>query len=174
MFSDPKKNIEQFGLISGMTVADLGSGSGAYSMLASLAVGDHGKVYSIDVQKELLSRLKAEATKQNISNIETIWGDIEKHGGIKLRDGCVDCAIAANIFFQVPDKSGMRDEIKRILKTGGKAIVIDWTDSFGGLGPEQSAVFSLTACKELFTNDFLIEKEFNAGAHHYGIMFKKK
>lgn len=174
MFSDPKKNIEQFALHSGMTIADLGAGSGFYSMLSSLAVGDTGKVYAVDVQKELLSRIKDEANKKHLLNIEIIWGDIEKLGGTKLHDGCVDGAIASNILFQLENKTSFRDETKRILKAGGKLFIIDWTDSFGGLGPHKEAVFTKTACKTLFSEGFSIEKEFDAGTHHYGIIFKKQ
>jgi len=49
MFSDPKKNIEQMQLEHGMKIADLGSGSGFYSLEAARVVGDGGKVYAIDV-----------------------------------------------------------------------------------------------------------------------------
>ncbi len=174
MFSDPKKNVEAFSLIPGMTIADLGAGSGAYSMLSAVAVGDLGKVYAVDIQKEVLSRIKSEANKNNLLNIEIVWGDIEKDGGTKLRAGCVDGAIASNILFQLHDKEGFRDEVKRILKPGGKLFVIDWTDSFGGIGPHGASVFSSASCKNFFKNGFDLEKEFGAGAHHYGIIFKKK
>ncbi len=174
MFSDPKKNIEQFALHSGMIIADLGAGSGFYTTLAATAVGDLGKVYAVDVQKELLSHIKNSANKSHHQNIEVVWGDIEKLNGTKIKAGCVDGAIASNILFQLKDREGFRAEVKRILKVGGKLFVIDWTDSFGGLGPQQSSVFSLADCKSLFASDFIVEKEFIAGAHHYGIIFSKK
>ncbi|MFO0718806.1 MAG: methyltransferase domain-containing protein [Candidatus Paceibacterota bacterium] len=174
MFSDPKKNIEAFSLIPGMTIADLGAGSGAYCEPVAIAVGDKGKVYAVDVQKDLLAKIKNDANKNHILNIEVIWGDIEKVGGTKLRDGCVDGVIASNILFQLTNKEGFRAEVRRILKPGGRLFVIDWTDSFGGLGPQGASVFSASSCKNFFQTDFNIEKEFNAGAHHYGIIFKKK
>jgi ubiquinone/menaquinone biosynthesis C-methylase UbiE len=174
MFSDPKKNIEAFSLIPGMTMVDLGSGSGAYCAPLSIAVGDKGKVYAVDVQKDLLAKIKNDANKNHLSNIEVIWGDIEKVGGTKLRDECVDGAVASNILFQLHNKEGFKKEVVRILKPGGRLFVVDWTDSFGGLGPQGASIFASPSCKNLFLDSFSVEKEFNAGAHHYGIIFKKK
>lgn len=175
MFSDPAKNIEQFGLLRGMHVADFGSGSGFYTIAAAKSVGDGGRVYAIDIQKELLHKIKNEANIEHIFNIEIIWGDIEKIGGTKLRNSSVDAVIASNIFFQVESKDTLCLEAKRILKKGGKILVVDWTDSFGGLGPRQSDVFSMLSARELFQkNDFVFDKEFNAGEHHYGLIFKKQ
>jgi len=174
MFADPKKNIEQFAFHSGMTIADLGAGSGAYSLLAARTVGDLGKVYAIDVQKELLQRIKNDAIKEHLSNIEVVWGDIEKMGGTSLKDDLIDGAIVSNLLFQLQHKDIFRNEVHRILKPEGRVFVIDWTDSFGGIGPHPESVFSLVACRELFKEGFVVDKEFNAGTHHYGIIFKKQ
>ena len=66
MFSNPEKNIEQLGLTPGMKVADLGSGSGFYTIASARLVGTSGLVYSIDIQKDLLTRIKTEASKQKL------------------------------------------------------------------------------------------------------------
>lgn len=175
MFSDPAKNIEQFGLYKGMFVADFGAGSGFYTMSAAKAVGSDGKVYAIDVQKDLLQKIKNEANVEQILNIEIIWGDVEKLGGTKLKDGSIDACVIANIFFQTAEKNNVCLEAKRILKNGGKALVVDWLDSFGGLGPRQEDVFLPKSAKEIFQkNGFGLLKEFSAGEHHYGLIFKKQ
>lgn len=173
MFSDPEKNIEYFAFHSGNVVADLGSGSGHYTFLAAKAVGDTGKVFSVDIQKDLLVRIKNEANKRHQTNIEIVWGDLEKVGGTKIRDNALDAVMICNILFQVVAKDVFLQEIKRILKPGGRACVIDWQDSFAGLGPAAKDVFTMPKCKEFFGSGFTVEKEFPAGAHHYGIIFKK-
>ena len=175
MFSDPAKNIEKFSLSQGMFVADFGAGSGFYTMSAAKAVGGKGRVYAIDIQKELIQKIKNQANTEHLSNIEIIWGDVEKVGGSKMRDGSVDAVIIANILFQIAEKNNICLEAKRILKNGGRALVVDWLDSFGGLGPRQSDVFSPSAAKEIFQkNGFALDKEFGAGEHHYGLIFKKQ
>jgi ubiquinone/menaquinone biosynthesis C-methylase UbiE len=130
MFSNPQSNVDQMGLMPGFQVADLGAGTGFYSFAAARAVGEKGKVFSIDVQKDLLGRLRATAEASRIHNIEIIWGDLEKLGGTKLRDLSIDAAIAANIFFQLQDKKNFMLEVKRILKKGGWLLLVDWSDSF--------------------------------------------
>ncbi len=174
MFSSPEKNIEHFALIQGMTLADIGAGPGFYAKLAARAVGPHGKIYAIDIQKEPLTRLANDAQKEHLRNIEIIWGDAEKVGGTRLRDACVDGVIVANLLFQIGNRDTFREEVSRILKPGGKVYVVDWTDSFGGLGPEPKAIVTASACKALFEAGFAVEKTFDAGKHHYGIIFKKK
>lgn len=176
MFSDPVKNIEQFSLGKGMYVADFGAGSGHYSFAAAQAVGEGGEVYAIDVQKDLLEKVKNEAKLRHLKNIEIIWADLEHVGGTKLHDQSMDVIIAANIFFQFENKDNPCIEIKRILKNNGRVLLIDWSASFNNLGPHPDHVFSEDAAKKLFEkHGFMIDREIvSAGAHHYGIIFRKK
>lgn len=180
MFSDPVHNIEQFGITPAHSVADLGAGSGFYTLAAarkikSLATGDEtGKVYAVEVQKDLLARIKDVADKEHLTNIEYIWGDIEKRGGTKLRDHSIDRVIASNVFFQVEDKKGFLSEIGRILKPDGQVLLIDWSESFSGMGPAPKDVITKFTAKDLFSAaGFTLDREISAGAHHYGLIFKK-
>lgn len=173
MFSDPAKNIEQLELTRNMIVADLGAGSGAYTLAAARKIkGGEGKVYAIEVQRDLLKRIEDAAHKEHLNNIDYIWGNIEKRGGTKIHDKTVDCAIASNVLFQVEDQKGFLDEIKRILKPHGKLLLIDWTDSFGGMGPAAGQVVNATKAESLLAAiGFTKVKTIDAGAHHYGILF---
>ncbi|MBI4155772.1 MAG: class I SAM-dependent methyltransferase [Candidatus Zambryskibacteria bacterium] len=174
MFSDPEKVIEQCGIQAGMTIADLGAGSGRYSMAAAKALASTGKVYAIDVQKDLLSKLKNLAVREGLYNIEVIWGDIDKVNGTKLREASIDLALLCNILFQIESKENIVKEIKRILKPHGRVLVVDWTDSFGGLGPKPEAVVKKETTKEMFQKTgFHLDREIFAGAYHYGMIMKK-
>ena len=174
MFSDPEKNIKQFDLREGQHVADLGAGTGACVLAAARAVGSQGKVYALEVQRELLSRIKDEALKNHLGNVEVIWADIEKVGGTKLRNYAVDAAIVSNVLFQIEDRENFIKEIKRILKPGGRVLIVDWSDSFGGLGPQSSAVIPPEKARALFESaGFKFEQVIDAGAHHYGIIMTR-
>lgn len=174
MFSDPAHNIEQFDLEKGMHVADFGAGSGFYAIIAAKAVGEEGKIYAIDIQKDLLFRLKKEAERQGILNIEIIWGDIEENESTKLRAGSVDRVIVSNILFQIEKKEAVVQEVGRVLKPGGKVLVIDWTDSFNNMGPAPKHVFTEVLAKKLFEyGGFAIERSIQAGDHHYGFIAKR-
>lgn len=171
-FSDPKSNVLQLGLRDGMRIADLGSGTGHYTLAAAAAVGNDGRVYAIDVHEEMLKHVKDAAHEKGIRNIETVWGNIEKPGGTKLRDHSLDAAVLSNTLFQVDQKPQMLKEILRILKPGGKLLVIDWAGAYGGMGPKPGHVVSESAAEELFiTGGFHKQKDFRAGPHHYAIVF---
>ncbi|PIQ68523.1 MAG: hypothetical protein COV91_03655 [Candidatus Taylorbacteria bacterium CG11_big_fil_rev_8_21_14_0_20_46_11] len=174
MFSSPSYTIEQCGFQSGMKVADLGAGSGALSLLVARHVGDSGKVYAVEVQKDLLERLKNLAKHDHVLNIEIIWGDIEQPNGTHLKDHTVDMAIASNVLFQVEHKEGFVKEAKRILKPGGKVVLVDWSESFGGMGPSSEHVVGEQQGRALFeAGGFEFVKKIDAGEHHYGMIFKK-
>lgn len=174
MFSNPKNNIMQLGLREGMLVADFGTGSGHYAVEASKIVEDNGRVYAIDIQQALVRKIKNIAARERIGNIDVLWGDIEQIGGSKLSDESVDAVIIANDLFQVEKKNNVIAEARRILKPKGKALVVDWSDSFGGIGPAPEDIVRESEARNMFSeNGFEFVKRFDAGEHHYGLIFKK-
>lgn len=157
-----------------MIIADFGAGSGFYTIEAAKALAGTGKVYAIDAQKDLLVRIKNDAAKENLSNVEVIWGDIEKVGGTNIADGTVSLGLLCNVLFQLEDKKSCLAELKRILIPGGRALVVDWADSFGGIGPHINNVITKESAEELFEGaGFAKDREISAGSHHYGFIFKK-
>ena len=174
MFTDPDSNLESFGLEPKSKVADMGAGSGFYTLGAARKVGSEGKVYAIEVQKELLAKIKNEADREGLSNIQYVWGDIEEHNGTRMADRTVDVVILSNTLFQVTDKEGTLTEALRILKPKGRLLLIDWSDSFGGMGPVASAVITPQKAKQLAEGvGFTFDREFTPGEHHYALVYKK-
>jgi ubiquinone/menaquinone biosynthesis C-methylase UbiE len=172
MFSNPEQNVAQLGIREGMSVADFGAGTGAYSKACSYKAGYSGKVYAIEVQKDLVKKLESDLKTWGISNVTCIWGDIEKINGTKLANNTMDVVIASNILFQTEDKFGLINEIKRVLKKNGRVLIIDWNESFGGMGPKFDHVVSESMAKDLFSKQgFKFVEKITAGAHHYGIIF---
>ena len=98
-----------------------------------------------------------------------IWGNVEKIGGTKLREGIADRVIASNVLFQVEKPDDFALEIKRILKPGGKVLLVDWSGS-STLSPK--TLFPADKAQTLFEKTgFKLEQTFNAGDHHYGMVF---
>ncbi len=169
MFSDPVKNLKTLGLKDSDIVADLGAGTGFYSVAAGKIVS-RGKVYAVEVQKDFIATIKHKAKEAGVSNIECFWGNVEKLGGTKLADGVADVVIASNILFQVEDRDLFISEAKRILKRGGRVLLIDWSDaSFGIMNMVPKA-----QAREMFEHKgFVFDREIDAGAHHYGMILNK-
>ncbi len=171
-FVDPQAMVREMGLRPGMKVGDFGAGSGHYTLAAAKRVGSEGRVYALDVQEDVLKHIRARADEQNIHTIETIWGDFEKMYGTKLRDRVLDAAILSNVLFQLDNPHAAIGEIARTLKKGGILLVVDWTGSHGGLGPSADKVIPAQEAEALFTSlGFQKVKSFDAGSHHYAMIF---
>lgn len=174
-FIEPAKVIAYFELRPDTQVADFGAGTGAYALAMSRAVLPNGKVYAVDVQKELLITLKNSIQTEHIGNIELLWGDIETLGGSKLGDQIIDFVLISNVLFQTKAGYQLALEAKRVLRPGGRVAIIDWTDSFGHMGPTPEMVVVASEAKKIFESaGFVYDKEFPAGDHHYGLIFKKQ
>ncbi|MCK4918575.1 MAG: methyltransferase domain-containing protein [Candidatus Pacebacteria bacterium] len=174
-FTDPQNNIDQFDLLSGMHVADLGAGIGAYAVVAAKKVGPDGKINAVEVQRDLLEKIRTTAESEHIFNIKPIWGNVEKLGGSSLGNSSMDAVIVSNILFQLENKENIIKETYRILKLNRKVLLVEWMDSAGGLGPvEDKVVYSDEAKKLFMDNGFDYEKDIYAGDNHYGMIFRKK
>jgi len=174
MFSNPEKNIEQFHVEPGMIAVDLGSGTGFYSLALGKMVGPSGRVYAVDIQKELLSKLQTDAKRESIHNIKLIWGDLDLEKSSTLDDNYADRVVLANVLFQVENKDNLISEAYRILRPGGKLLFVDWSDSFGGLGPRPKDVVKPDVARTMLEAErFIFEREIQTGDHHYGFIFKK-
>jgi len=173
-FSNPKSNVHKLGFKEGMAVADFGAGSGAYTLALASMVGSTGTVYAVDVQRDLLTRIQNEAQRRGFENVQPVWGDIESQDSVSIRDGLLDGVLLSNTLFQLDDKITAIKEAWRVLKPGGVLAIIDWSESFGGLGPQQDAVVSRNEAKlTCIDNQFMFKQEFPAGEHHYGLLFIK-
>ncbi len=174
IFSEPKKNLERFGLSDGLRVADFGSGSGHYTLAASELVGESGVVYAVEIQQLLLKQVKNLSRDEHRKNIEIIHGDIEKRGGTKLADNSMDVVIMSNIFFQLEDKAAALAEAYRVLKQKGRLFFVDWSDSFGGIGPQPEYIVNEEDAQQIISeNNFAFERTVAVGKHHYGLLFRK-
>jgi SAM-dependent methyltransferase len=175
MFSDPNNILRQCGVSPGSIVGDFGSGAGTYAHEAAALVGPQGVVYAFDIQKDLVARLTREiqAKKENV--IHPLWVDLEHPKGTGLSAGTLDLGIAANVLFQVEDKNAFIKEIVRVLRPGGRLLLIDWKESFGHMGPHPDHVVRESDAQKTGSDAGLVlDKTIDAGAHHYGLIFRKQ
>jgi len=171
MMLNPEETIKPLLLRDDSRVADLGAGSGVFTVAAMKYIYT-GKVYAVDVQRGLLPLIASKIDANHQKNVEIIWGNVEEVGGSKLKSGSVDAVIFANMLFQIERKDTAVEEIKRILKDGGKLLVVDWTGSFGNMGPKEEDVVSKSAARTLFEKSgFTFLSDTPAGDYHYGMIF---
>lgn len=149
--------------------ADFGCGSGEWA-LALAKILDHGKVWAVDLLEEPLSAARSRAKIAGLQNIEFVKGDIEKLVP-RLPADALDLVLMTNLLFQVGDIGAVFGEAKRVLKAGGKVLVVDWK---GGVRVGPAEKLPPEKAKEVAARaGFELIGEFDAGNFHYGLIFKK-
>ncbi len=174
-FLHPERILGHIDIRPGMVVADFGAGGGYFSIPAARKVGERGKVYAMDIQKQAIDLVQSRASLEHLLNIDTVWADLEREKGSRLHSDVADVVIVANILFQAEKKKTILEEAWRVLRPGGHLAVIEWDATPLAAGPSKG----MRVPRELAENlslecGFELEKEFEAGSHHYGLWFKKK
>ena len=170
---DPVKLFEQGNIKQGFKVADLGCGSsGHFVFPAAHLVGAEGVVYAVDILKPVLDGVERRALFEGLNNVVTVWGNLERVGGVKIENKSVDIALLVNTLFQIKDKQAVIKEAARILKSGGVLIVGEWKNAGVAFGPASDVRLEPTVMKNLAINAGLRWiKDFEAGPYHYGMVF---
>ena len=173
-FLNPARAVHMAKIHEGHLVADFGAGSGFFTRAAAREVGEGGEVWAVDLNRDLLPRIKNLSAAENLRNVHVVHGDIETVGGTPLPPNHFDFCIISNTLFSTEEKAAVAAEAKRILKKTGRALVIDWSGSFGGLGPHESHVITEREAKKIFEDaGFTYVEDVPAGQYHWGVVFRK-
>jgi ubiquinone/menaquinone biosynthesis C-methylase UbiE len=173
-FVDPKTVIRQLGLVSGNIVADFGCGAGYFSVESARVVGESGCVYAIDVLPSALESIESQAKTGGLRNIVVKRANLERENGSNLPPSSVDCVIAKDIFFQNKNRDVMMREISRVLRPGGRALIMEWSKEDMGVGPDVALRVSQDELKTLAGGaGFSMERDLPVGAFHYAFVMKK-
>ena len=168
-FLNPIEVLKNLELKSDMSAADFGCGSGGWALPLAKKLFD-GTVYAIDILEEPLSALRGRMQLEKVSNIKPIRSNLENKNGSTLPDSSVDLVLMTNLLFQCENKKIVLEEGKRILKPRGKILVVDWKKD-NPLTTEVEYV-SIEEIKKIGKEISLeIEKEFEAGSYHWGLIF---
>ena len=173
-FIHPEKIIPLFQISEGMKIADLGCGAGFFTVLLAKAVGENGEVFAADVQKSSLESVKIKAQAEKISNIKTIWADLEIYGATKIAGDSLDMVLISDVLFQSQKKGAIIKEARRILSPSGKLAIIDWRPEALDIGPKGGYRLAKNDMAKIAEEEgFKLNNEFDTGDYHYGLMFNK-
>jgi ubiquinone/menaquinone biosynthesis C-methylase UbiE len=174
-FLDPEKTLFAAGLTKGQSIADLGAGSGFYSLAAGKLVGERGMVYAVDVLESALDHLAAEARVKEIRNVKLLRCDLEQpRSCLSIPEGSLDYVLLANLVHQIKNRKELFQEVYRLLKTGGKLIALEWNDEPTVLGPQVADRLPPAVLIKLATQTNLKEAgRLPTDNYHYGLMFIK-
>ena len=120
----PGEVADRLRLHGGMTIADIGAGSGYFSIPFARMVAPGGRVYAVDLQPKMLEFLSAKLRRPDApANIETVEGSADRTG---VPDGACDLVFLAEVWHEIDDRAAVLREVTRILRPGGRLAILDW------------------------------------------------
>lgn len=165
----------KMGVTEKQQVAELGCGNfGFFVFPLAKIVGRQGKVYAVDILKSTLEEIKKEALKENLPQIVTAWSNLEVFRGTPIETSSLDAALLVNVVHQSDRKIEILREAIRMLKRGGRLLIVEWKNVDLPLGPEQAKRVKMESLKSAAPKVGLgIQTEFEAGPYHYGLILTK-
>jgi len=119
----PSKLLELLDLKKGMTVADVGAGSGYHVFRMAPVVGEKGQVLAVDVQQEMLDLMQAKIKKDKITNVKPVKGT---ETDPKLPAASVDMIMMVDVYHELSHPYEMTEKMVAALKPGGRLIFVEF------------------------------------------------
>ena len=119
----PDTAIAALSLKPGMMVADVGAGTGYFTLRIAKKVAPAGRVYAVDIQPEMISMLRKNASKAKISNVEYILGT---ESDPKLPARTLDVIIMVDVYHEFSQPQKMLENMRAALKDDGRLILLEY------------------------------------------------
>jgi ubiquinone/menaquinone biosynthesis C-methylase UbiE len=173
-FINPEKLLVATGLGTGMTFADFGAGSGSYALAAARLVGTNGMVYALDIRQESVSHIASAARLQRLNNVRTEQCDLDSMAACSVPDLTAHLVVVSKILSQLKHPERLVKQAYRVLKTGGRVLVVEWKKQPTPLGPPQETRIDEKTATDLFSKQaFKFLGNVETDAYHYGLLFEK-
>lgn len=126
---NPSVLADAMGLEGGEVILDLGCGTGYF---AEVFAPRCGKLIGVDISDEMLNVFRGKESFKKLTNVELKVG---KADDIPIDDDSCDLVVHVNLLHEIKDVEKFHNEIKRVLKPGGRIFVVDWQAWDTGMGP---------------------------------------
>ena len=123
IFHQREKIVAAAGLKPGMAMADIGAGTGLFTLHFAQAVGADGKVFAVEIAKNFLEHIKARASKASASNVQTI---LCTERSVELPESSIDLAFICDVYHHFEFPSASLATLHKALKPGGTLVLIDF------------------------------------------------
>ena len=119
----PTRALEIMKVSAGMTVADIGAGSGYFTERLARLVGPEGRVYASDIQKGMLALIEQRIVRQRLTNVTLILGE---PANPRLPETALDLALMVDVYHELSDPQTVLAHIRRALKPAGRLVLIEY------------------------------------------------
>jgi ubiquinone/menaquinone biosynthesis C-methylase UbiE len=119
----PSKAIDALDLKPGMTVADIGAGSGYYTSRMSKRVGPTGRVYATDIQPGMIELLNRRVSSEGLTNVTTVLGAMDDP---RLPSKSIDLAIMVDVYHELQQPQLFVQLLKDAFKPGGRLVLVEF------------------------------------------------
>jgi len=133
---DPQKVFAELNLQPDCVLLDIACGVGNYAIAAAEIIGEHGLIYAVDLWEEGIEMLRTRASDLGLTRIRAEVADVGRH--LPLADASVDVILLATVLHDLAvdgAAAGAMNEIGRVLKPGGRLVVIEFDKIENSPGP---------------------------------------
>jgi ubiquinone/menaquinone biosynthesis C-methylase UbiE len=127
----PEQILDALGIAEGMVVADLGAGSGWFSIRLAHRVGPNGLVFAEDIQREMIEAMSRRFERERLTNVQTVLGTDRD----PRLPSPVDAVLIVSVFHEMEDPVALLKNVVGYLKPQGRVGVVDFLPGGGGPGP---------------------------------------
>jgi ubiquinone/menaquinone biosynthesis C-methylase UbiE len=171
-YQKPAQVIEALALKPGMTVADLGAGSGYFTRRFVTAVTETGKVYAVDVEPEMLAYTRESLERLGIP--ATVEFVLAQPDDPKLPKGTLDLIFICNVYHHLENRPAYFSRLKAALKAGGRIAIVDFyhDERSGEVGfPKRHLVARETVVGEMTKAGYQLVREHGFLPRQYFLEF---
>jgi predicted methyltransferase len=128
----PEQIMDALGIAEGSKVADIGIGSGWFTIRLARRVGPNGLVYAEDVQRQMLEATRRRVSREGLKNVETRQGtDTDPN----LPARALDAILIVDTYPEVDDRVTFLRNLAAALKPNGRIGIVNYKPGQGGPGP---------------------------------------
>lgn len=167
----PEEVVKKLALQPGESVADIGAGSGYFTVRFARAVGPSGRVYAVDIDREMLAYITKRAKADQLENIQTVLADAHDP---KLADSSVDLIFICDTLHHISERAKYYPLLVRALKPEGRLVNIDFEKRDLPLGPPLAMkIDKRDMIKEAEAGGFGLSKDFGFLKYQYFLVFTR-
>jgi len=167
----PKEVIQRLSIQPGMAVADIGAGSGYFTLYFAEAVGKQGIVYAGDIAEEALELIAKRAKQRGLKNIKLIHSE---ETDTKLAPGSIDVAFLCDVYHEVSHPIELLKNVRTALKQSGRLAIIDFKKEPTPHGPPlEHRIPEEQLVKEVQLAGFRVRERLSILPYQYFIIFER-